>query len=301
MPINEELEDRPFLINFKTGEKQKNKYISHIDSINVTLIDSPTPESLMKYVPEFSSGTWRDFPEKDFSKEERLQVLDDLFDGYILPTALETMKFTFLLEGLDLSDVAHIIRHRTLSFSASGTGDRDCRMDNVLLKDSFIGSKYEERIKSATDTLMEVYSESLDDPEIPHLDPRTILPRNTTNYYYMSGDFKAIKAFVLQRKDSSIEPSSMNLIAIKIWLEVCKIFPRLKDKISFTEPDRFAIETSKGNRSSNFYLPSKINDIKGYEYKKSWFIKDERNNMRGEHNFLLKFSSILKELDNIPL
>jgi len=299
MPIDNNLLDRPFLINFKTGEKPNNKYISHIDAINITLIDSPTPESLMKYIPNFASGTWRDHPKKDFTKEEKLQVIDDLFDGCILPTALETMKFTFLIEGLDLSDVAHLIRHRTLSFSASGTGDRDCRMDNILLKDSFVGSKYELRIKSATDMLMEVYSESLDDPEIPHLDPRTILPRNTTNYYYMSGDFKAIKAFVLQRKDTSIEPSSMNLIALKIWLEVCKIFPRLKDKISFTEPDRFAIETSKGNRSSNFYLPSDKNDIPDYKYKKSWFIKDKRENMRGEQNFLDKFNLILKEIDNL--
>jgi len=225
MPINNSLEDRPFLINFKTGQKPNNKYVSHIDSINVTMIDSPTQESLMKYIPEFCSGTWRDFPKKDFTDEERKQVLEDLFEGYLLPTALETMKFTFLIEGLDLSDVCHLIRHRTLSFSASGTGDRDCRMDNILLKDSFIGSKYEDKIKKATDMLMEVYSEALDDPDIPHLDPRTILPRNTTNYYYVSGDFKGIVAFVKQRKDVSIEPSTMNLIALKIWLEVCKVFP----------------------------------------------------------------------------
>ena len=106
-------------------------------------------------------------------------------------------------------------------------------------------------------------------------------------------------AFVKQRKDTSIEPSTMNLIALKMWLEVCKVFPQLKDKIDFYEPDRFAIETSKGNRSSNFYAPEAKNDTKDYEYKKSWFIKGLRSDMRGESNYIQKSNSLLEELENL--
>jgi len=297
MPIDNSLPDHPKLINFKTGEKPNTEYVNGLDSIKVRILNAPTISDLENYIAEFASGTWTDRPGKQFTKEEKEKAVDDLFKGYILPTALESIKITFIIEGMDISDVMHLIRHRTMGFSASGSGDRDMRFDRVVLKPSMIDSKYEEKIKEHTDGLIKIYAEMLDDPDIPILDPRVILPRNTEHYYYVTADLKAIFAFIKQRKDQSIEPESFNLVALKLWLEIVKLYPKLKDSIDFNEPDNFAIQTSIGNRSSNFYMPEEKNDV--YNYKESWFCRGLRSEMRGGDQYISIRDSILKEIDEL--
>lgn len=298
MPVNNELPTHPLLVNLKTDEKANPKFVNNLEMIDVKLLSIPSQNDLMSYIPEFASGTWCDDPKNNFSIQEREQVLKDLFAGYILPTALETIKVTFLIEGMDLVDVCHLIRHRTMGFSASGTGDRDCRHDNVLLKPSIIGSKYEKKIKKHIAGLMEIYGEMYDDPDIPVLDPRTILPRNTSNYYYVTADLKSIMHFIGQRKDESIEPETMNIIALKLWIEICKFYPMLKDKFDFNGVDRFAVETSKGGRSSNFYIPEPKNDV--YDYKTDWFMKQKmRQEMRNGDQYINMKKALLKELESI--
>ena len=298
MPINNDLQDHPLLVNLKTGQAATTEYINGLDAINVRILKAPSIKELEDYIPEFTSGTWEDDPIINFSLAQRRQAVNDLFDGYLLPTALETVKITFIVENIDLPDVCHLIRHRTMGFSASGTGDRDSRHDRVLLKPSIIGSKYEARIIEATNILKEVYGEMMDDPDIPVLDARTFLPRNTSNYYYVTADLKAIFAFINQRKDESIEPETMNVFALKLWLEICKLYPKLKDKIDLRGSDNFAIKTSIGGRSSNFYRPEPKNDI--YEYKLDWFMKQKmRQEMRNGDQYITLRDKILKEIEGI--
>lgn len=297
MPINNDLEERPLLVNLKIGEEPKTAFLHALDAVNVKMINCPTDKDLMNYIPEFASGTWEDKPKTDFTDEERSKVIDDLFAGYILPTALETVKMTFLIEGIDLVDVCHLIRHRTLSFSAQGTGDRDMRNDAVLVKPSILGNeKYQSRFAKLMHDAKQLYADITDDPDMPILDARTIMPRCTSNYYYVSGDLKAIIAFVGQRKDESIEPETMNIFAIKLWTEVVKRFPQLKTKIDLRSPDLFAIETSKGGRSSNFYRPEPKNDI--YEYRLDWFMREKmRQDMIGGQDYIAMRDSLLEEFD----
>ena len=299
MPINNELPEHPLLVNLKIGEEPKTSFLHALDAVNVTMLDCPTNEDLMRYIPEFASGTWEDKPKYDFTDEEREQVIKDLFAGYILPTALETIKMTFLVEGLDLVDVCHLIRHRTLSFSAQGTGDRDLRHDDILVKPSLLGNeKYADRFERLMYDAKQLYADITDDPDMPILDARTFMPRCTSNYYYVSGDLKAIMAFVGQRKDESIEPETINIIAIKLWTEVVKRFPALKNKIDLRSPDYFAIETSKGGRSSNFYRPEPKNDI--YEYRLDWFMRQKtRQEMSGGQDYIQLRDKLLSEFDQL--
>lgn len=299
MPINNDLEERPLLVNLKLGQKPTTEFIHGLDAVNVRMLDCPSDKDLMKYIPEFASGTWEDTPKTDFTDEERAQVIDDLFAGYILPTALETIKMTFIVEGIDLVDVCHLIRHRTLSFSAQGTGDRDLRNDAVLVKPSIFGNpKYAERFQKLMHDAKDLYADVTDDPDMPILDARTFMPRCTSNYYYVSGDLKAIMAFVGQRKDESIEPESVNIFAIKLWTEVVKRFPQLKNKIDMRGPDHFAIETSKGGRSSNFYKPEPKNDI--YEYRLDWFMREKmRQEMTGGYDYIEKRDALLEAFDKL--
>jgi len=296
MPINKDLPDHPFLVDIKPGETPMTKYVNGLDAVEVKLLHAPSLADLKSYIPEFTSGTWEDKPKTSFTDEEREQVLKDLFAGYLLPTAMESIKLTFLVKGIDLSDVCHLIRHRTLSFSASGTGDRDMRHDDVLVKPSIANSKYLQRFHNLMKDAKQLYADMMDDTEMPILDPRTVMPRCTSNYYYFSGDLKAIMAFVGQRKDESIEPETMNIFAIKVWLEVCKLYPLLKDKIDLRSPDRFAIETSIGGRSSNFYRPEPKNDI--YDYRLSWFMRDQmRQEMRGGDQYIAIRDALLAEFN----
>jgi hypothetical protein len=297
MPENKSLEERPLLVNLKLGEKPKTNFIHGLDAVNVRMLDCPTDIELTQYIPEFASGTWADKPKTDFTMEERLKVIDDLFAGYILPTALETIKMTFIIEGIDLVDVCHLIRHRTLSFSAQGTGDRDMRHDDVLVKPSFFSNeKYADRFEKLMHDAKQLYADVTDDPDMPILDARTFMPRCTSNYYYVSGDLKAIMAFVGQRKDESIEPETINIFAIKLWTEVVKRFPQLKEKIDLRSPDLFAIETSKGGRSSNFYKPEPKNDI--YEYRLDWFMRQKmRQEMTGGQDYIVMRDKLLEEFD----
>lgn len=297
MPINNDLPKHPLLVNLKNGEVPETNYLNNLEAVNVRMLDCPTDKDLMAYIPEFASGTWEDTPKTDFTDKERSQVIDDLFAGYILPTALETIKMTFIIEGIDLVDVCHLIRHRTLSFSAQGTGDRDLRHDDVLVKPSILADKeYFERFTKIMELSKELYADITDDPDMPILDARTLMPRCTSNYYYVSGDLKAIMAFVGQRKDESIEPETMNIFAIKLWTEVVKRFPQLYHKIDLRAPDYFAIETSKGGRSSNFYKPEPKNDI--YEYRLDWFMRDKmRQEMKGGQDYIKLRDKLLKEFD----
>lgn len=297
MPINNDLPEHPLLVNLKIGEKPKTNYVHALEAVNVRMLDCPTEQDLMSYIPEFASGTWEDHPKREFRYDERKQVINDLFDGYILPTALETIKMTFIIEGLDLVDVCHLIRHRTLSFSAQGTGDRDLRHDDVLVKPSiFADSEYFRRFVQLMEDAKQLYADVTDDPDMPILDARTFMPRCTSNYYYVSGDLKAIMAFVGQRKDESIEPETMNIFAIKLWTEVVKRFPQLYSKIDLRSPDHFAIETSKGGRSSNFYKPEPKNDI--YEYRLDWFMREKmRQDMKGGDEYIRIRDRLLFEFD----
>jgi len=105
-------------------------------------------------------------------------------------------------------------------------------------------------------------------------------------------------AFVGQRKDESIEPETINIFAIKLWTEVVKRFPQLKTKIDLRSPDLFAIETSKGGRSSNFYKPEPKNDI--YEYRLDWFMRQKmRQEMKGGQDYIVMRDKLLSKFDTL--
>lgn len=297
MPIDNTLPDHPKLIDFHTGEKPKTEFVNSLDAVNVEILFAPSLEDIKRFVPQFSSGTWCSEPKTEFTEEERDQVLIDLFSGSILPTAYETIKITYRIDGLDLSSVPHLIRHRLQGYSAKGTGDNDCRHDRVLKYPSVYGSVYEERYEKLMIDAKQLYSDMLDDKTIPILDPRNVLPRALEQYYYVTTDLKTLIAFVRQRQDESIEQQEMNVFALKLWLEVCKLYPMIKGMIDFNEPDRFAIKTSIENRSSNFYLPSDKNDV--YDYKENWFCRGKRETMRGGEQYIKIKNELLKELEDL--
>ncbi len=47
---------------------------------------------------------------------------------------METINITWSVNGMDMVDTTHLIRHRLFSFAAQVHGDRDMRDDRVVVK-----------------------------------------------------------------------------------------------------------------------------------------------------------------------
>ena len=119
------------------------KYKNHLRSLKATLVDYPDMEKLKSYIPEFAAITWLEKKEDidTFLESRNLTretMVHEMFAGRTLPTALETVRLTFFIEGLDLTNVTHIIRHRLFSFSAQSTDPVTMENHDILDNDAFI-------------------------------------------------------------------------------------------------------------------------------------------------------------------
>ena len=264
-------------VKMKWDKPIKTAYLPHLEKIRVTIMDAPGWTDLLSYMPEFVMATWEDSPRKrHYSDQERDEIVKDVFRGKLLPTALETVKVTMLIENLDLIDVTHIIRHRMFSFSAQCTADRDLREDNVLVKPSISSNaEFFLRYVEIVDAAKQLYADMVDSKEVSIFDARTILPRSMSNFYYMSGSLKDFILFIQTRKDEAIQPESDNVIAIRMYQQLVRYYPILEEIIKFGEMDEWFVKTAmKGGHNSMAYLPKKENDV--FDYSDQEFIYNKR-------------------------
>ena len=299
MPINNDLPNKTFPMEFKWDQEPVTHFMEHLNSITVKLIDGPTVEQLMRYIPELALATWEDHPRSDYTEEERRKCIEDLLDGKLLPTAMETIGFTFLVSNIDLVDVTHLIRHRTMSFSAHCTGDRDQRFDECLVKPSIINSIHLRRFTKIVEDAKQLYADMVDSEEISILDARTILPRALTNHYYARVNMKDFIHFLHQRLDRQIQPESDNIIALRMLLEVERRLPGFKRVVDLDKPDSWYVKTAQTDHSSNLYMPEKPrNDI--FDHKEQWFVYPrERKYMNGGWVFVELWDRLVKELNSL--
>jgi len=284
-------------VKLKWNQQPETKFLNHLDNIKVVMMDCPTWSQLKQYIPEFTLATWEDTPNRVFTDEEREEAVRQTFEGKLLPTALETINLTFRVEGLDLIDVTHLIRHRTLSFSAQCTADRDMRLDDVLVKPSILDNDtFLERYKELHKLAKELYADMVDSKEVSIFDARTVLPRSLSNFYYVKGNIKDIIQFIRTRKDEAIQPESDNVVAIRLYQQLIKHLPELKDilNMDFGGPDHWFIKTAKEGHNSKCYLPKPNNDV--YDYNSEEYIYDKRRqDFPGSETYL----NILKEVQDV--
>lgn len=298
MPINNDLPDIKLPVSFKKNKEPWTNFVSHLEAIDVKLLNAPPMEDLLEYIPRWGTATWVDKPHNTFTDEERKEVVQDMFDGNILPSALETVGLTFLISNIDLVDVTHLLRHRTMSFSAICTADRDQRFDDCLVKPSIeMSSEFFSRYVSITAQAKQLYADMVDSDEVSILDARTILPRCLENHYYCRVNLKDVIHYIMQRIDRQIQPESDNIVALKMWIEIVKRYPMAKDMININAPDMWYIKTAPTSRGSNIYMPEKPrNDI--FEHKPQWFLyKKQRSEMRGGYKFVNLWNKLVEELN----
>nr|DAS91386.1 MAG TPA: Thymidylate synthase complementing protein [Caudoviricetes sp.] len=287
-------------VKTKFGKATKTAYLNQIDTLRVELISAPSWEELCSYLPEFTTATWRD-KVYEGNIDNREDIVKSIFKGEMLPTALETIRVTFLIEGLDLIDVTHLIRHRTLSFSAQCTADRDMRKDDCMVKPSIlVNDKFIGRYMEIVDAAKKLYADMVDSKKVSIFDARTILPRSLSNFYYVSGSLKDIIAFIKTRKDEAIQPESDNIVALLMWLELVRKYPALQECIDMDigGRDDFFCKTALSGHNSLAYLPKQENVVLGLKPEDCIYQK-RRADFPGGHCYERRKSDIKQALKRI--
>ena len=115
------------------------EFVNQLEAIDVQIVHAPTVAEFRKTISVFLMNTWNDKIQWEFPDADIDQTIDELFRYELLPTAMETINITWSVNGMDMIDTTHLIRHRLFSFAAQVHGDRDMRDDRVMVKPGKIG------------------------------------------------------------------------------------------------------------------------------------------------------------------
>jgi len=236
------------------------QFVNQLTAIDVKIVHAPTVAELRKTISVFLMNTWNDKIQWAFPEEDIDQTIDELFRYELLPTAMETINLTWSVNGMDMIDTTHLIRHRLFSFAAQVHGDRDMRDDRVMVKPSIMANpEFFDRYRKITQDARQLYIDMLDSGLVHGLDTRTIMPRNFEHFYMVRCTIKDLIGYCVMRGDEQIQTTVDNIIAMKLWLEVLKIYPFLKGLVDFRKPDAFyQRQSAKGK--TNIFPPNAKND-----------------------------------------
>jgi hypothetical protein len=235
-------------------------FVEQLNAIDVQIVHAPTIEEFRKTISVFLMNTWNDKIKWSFPQEDIDQTIDELFRYELLPTAMETINITWSVNGMDMVDTTHLIRHRLFSFAAQVHGDRDMRDDRVVVKPGIMANaEFYKRYIQITEAARQLYVDMLDSGMVHGLDARTIMPRNFEHFYMVRCTIKDLIGYCIMRGDEQIQTTVDNVIAMKLWLEILKKYPFLKGLVDFRKADQFyQRQCAKGK--TNIFPPNAKND-----------------------------------------
>lgn len=282
MPKNNNLEPVGVPVEIY-GREPKTEFANNLESIKITLVDGPTMDDLRNYLVPFVLATWTESPIRDTQHLTQLQrdhhIRETIF-GKRLPTALETVGVTFLIEGISIQEATHILRYRTASFGAE-TSDKNWNDHRALVPNSIQNSdEFYERYQKICKEAMQLYTDMIESRKVPLLDARYIMPRCMETFYYMRMNLKDWFHFIRQRIDRNIQPETDNVIAYKIYIELLKRYPVIHGLIDIDEVARFWAGFARSGIATNLYFPDEQNDT--FEWHEDDFVhKCRREEMNG--------------------
>ena len=283
----------------KFGKKpQPIEFVNQLEAIDVQIVHAPTVAEFRKTISVFLMNTWNDKIQWDFPQEDIDQTIDELFRYELLPTAMETINITWSVNGMDMIDTTHLIRHRLFSFAAQVHGDRDMRDDRVMVKPGIMANAdFFERYKQITTMARDLYIDMLDSGLVHGLDTRTIMPRNFEHFYMVRCTIKDLIGYCIMRGDEQIQTTVDNVIAMKLWLEVLKKYPFLAGLVDFRKPDSFyQRQSAKGK--TNIFPPNAKND--NFDWCEEQFYHPiGREEFPGGDVYLKIREDLLKQIDAI--
>jgi hypothetical protein len=280
--------DKPYRVEF----------VEQLNNIDVKIFSAPTIEQFRHTIAVFMMNTWNDkLKYEGFDENEIDKTIHELFAGNILPTGMETISICWGVSGLDLIDTTHLIRHRLFSFSAQCHGDRDMRHDRVVVKPSILANdELNVRYKAICRDAMDLYCD-MDSGLVHGLDARTIMPRCFEHFYMVRCCIKDLIAYCQMRGDEQIQTTADNVVAMKLWLEVLKIYPFLKGLVDFRKPDAFYIKQCKEGKT-NIFPPNEKNDKFDW-CEDQFYHKIGRDEFPGGEVYLKLREELLAQIDSI--
>ena len=317
MPKNNNLKAKSFPMPILFNEEPHTYFKNALESINVTLINPPGWEDLKQYCIPFANGTWADNPLEILSNINNCKncycddlIMHHIFSNKILPTTMETIRLNFLIEGISLQEVTHILRYRKAVFSAECSGDKwltnkDCLVPTAI-ENSNIDSDndFYTRYKDIVRAAKVLYCDMIDSKCITIHDARSILPRAIETHYFMSMSLKDALGFIWDRVDKQIQPITDNVIAyrmIKALIDVYPILVKTINKKYIHQPSKFYVNTARQFRSTNWFKPDEDSDV--FEWNENDFVYKNklRDDINGTNENLATkrniFKNIKKEID----
>ena len=292
---------QPMHTKLKFGKKVGSvDFVNQLENIDVQIVHAPTVSEFRKTISVFLMNTWNDKIEWNFPDDQIDQTIDELFRYELLPTAMETINITWSVNGMDMIDTTHLIRHRLFSFAAQVHGDRDMRDDRVMVKPGIMANAdFYERYKQITTMARDLYVDMLDSGLVHGLDARTIMPRNFEHFYMVRCTIKDLIGYCIMRGDEQIQTTIDNIIAMKLWLEVLKKYPFLKGLVDFRKPDSFyQRQCAKGK--TNIFPPNKKND--NFDWCEEQFYHPiGRDEFPGGESYLKIREDLLAQIDAIEM
>ena len=253
-----------FRLNNKRFIKRKIKswngeYVNDLANIKVTLLNYTPYRILEKYIPELVTATWNENIEefrKTLLPKDKDEIMKLCFAGKLIPTALKSIPVTILIEGITTHDVTHLLRHSGLQFAADCTGDKYI-VDRPIIIPSFLNDCPREYVKRYVNIMKDSY-ELYDDicnnlgNKVHIQDARLVLPRTMETFYYVTGSLFDFLNFLRQRIDMQVQPKSDNILALKIYKELKKVYPI---NIDLNARNNFYCNESEHELSSKWYSP----------------------------------------------
>lgn len=246
------------------------KYVNDLANIKVTLLNHTPYRVLEKYIPELVTATWneniQEFRDSLLPKDKE-EIMKLCFDGKLIPTALKSVSITILIEGITTHDVTHLLRHSGLSFAADCTGDKYI-VDRPIIIPSFMNDcpiDYVERYVEIMKDSYKLYDDICNNlgNKVHIQDARLVLPRTMETFYYVTGTLFDFIKFLQQRIDMQVQPKSDNILALKIYKELSKVYPL---NININARNNFYCSESEHELSSKWYSPLPQNET---EYTKN--------------------------------
>jgi thymidylate synthase (FAD) len=299
MPENSQIKpSEPLYCKTKWYEKGSITYVNQLEYMNVTIYSAPSEEELKNTLAAFMLNSWAEKSRLyGFSEEEIDTCIKELTAGRILPIGLETINFVFCIEGLDLIDATHLLRHRMFTFSAQ-CSDRDLRDTTFLVKPAIMEDDgFYERYMEICRLSHSLYKDMMDSEDICTLDARTVLPLSRSYHYSVRCCLKDLILFCNQRLDEQIQPQSDNILALKLWLEVAKLYPFLKNIVDIRQQSTYYINQCKSGKTTMF-PPNDRNDV--FDWSPDQFLHDKhRDNFLGGESYISIRDKLIAELDSL--
>ena len=253
-----------FRLNNKRFIKRKIKswngeFVNDLANIKVTLLNYTPYKILEKYIPELVTATWNENIEefrKTLLPKDKDEIMKLCFAGKLIPTALKSIPVTILIEGITTHDVTHLLRHSGLQFAADCTGDKYI-VDRPIIIPSFLNDcpiEYVERYVSIMKNSYKLYDDICNNlgSKVHIQDARLVLPRTMETFYYVTGSLFDFLNFLRQRIDMQVQPKSDNILALKIYKELKKVYPI---NIDLNARNNFYCNESEHELSSKWYSP----------------------------------------------